>query len=67
MTIPLTDTFTFTERRNDNTIDRHFYDKENPSCECEKDDEVAKKGPHTGKVRGTLKTLDYYEGIPKDL
>lgn len=43
-------------------------DKKLDACECEKNDEVAKRGPHTASVTGTYsKKLKYDDGVPKEL
>jgi len=38
-----------------------------PHCSCEKNDNVAKKGPHTGTVRGTFSRRLRYSGAPATL
>ena len=38
-----------------------------PQCNCEKNDNVAKKGPHTGTVRGTFSRRLRYSGAPATL
>jgi hypothetical protein len=40
--------------------------KNQPDCECEKNDEVAKKGPHTATVTGPVPKLKHL-GVPADL
>jgi hypothetical protein len=37
------------------------------SCECVKEDEIAKKGPHKGKATGTVPGPYQYEGVPSEL
>jgi hypothetical protein len=41
--------------------------KQEWNCDCEKNKEVAKKGPHTGKVSGKQSGGYHYEGVPADL
>lgn len=36
------------------------------NCDCEKNNEVAKKGPHTVKVRGKRSQGYHYEGVPAE-
>jgi hypothetical protein len=42
-------------------------DKKTEGCECEKNDQVAKRGPHTAKIEGTYPGPYRYDGVPADL
>jgi hypothetical protein len=41
--------------------------KKLPPCDCEKNDNVVKKGPHTGTVKGTVSRKLRYGGAPATL
>ena len=36
------------------------------ACNCDKDDQVAKKGPHTATAKGKWSTKVKYTGVPYD-